>query len=393
MWRWMLTSRYALTNLVIAAFAIFVIFNVVRGGEERGEPRSLQRSSSGDEFRISKPISASQYVEIDDRPYLLLMAKRDNEHIETADLRIISVDPAEDLEQAGWIHTSMSIQRPTEALAYARGHAYVGLTREGTERPALWVVDLSNPNRPFEANLLPAEMPIRSLAASEDGYMVAAGFDDQFLVYDLSQPNEPEVIGSFHQSVAVALTLSLERDNLFVDHMAGVINLDMTDLPDPARIHEFAHPGWQEPDYVPEPEAFLLGDEGFEFNIPPASFLDMAVSPALIALAAGDDGFLLFERSDGREVGRTNGPRLDGRVARVALDGQTLYVLAARLQDEPTARFTAYEINISRLDGPVVVEPSGRYSGIPRYQDIIAHDGNVWVLFNDTVIRFRAPAQ
>jgi hypothetical protein len=389
MWRWMLSGRNALINLVVAAFVIFVVFNVVRGGEERGEPPRFQRSSSGNEFRISKPISASEYIEIDGHSYLLLMAKHDNERIETADLRIISADPGGDLEQAGWIHTSMSIQRPPEALAYARGHVYVGLTREGTDRPALWVVDLSNPNRPFEANLINADMPIRSLVASEDGYLVASGFDDEFLIYDITRPNEPEVVASFRESVSMAPRLHLRDDVLFVDHVAGVVLLDMTDPASPSRIGEIAHPNWREPVYRPEPDTFLLGDEGFEMNVPASAYLNMAAGPDLIAVASGEDGATLHDWSSTVVTGELGGVLLDGRTASVAIDGDYLFTLTARLESSPRVRFSVNQIDISDPTNPRIEKILGTYAGIPRYQDIIAHDENVLILFNDTVIRIR----
>jgi hypothetical protein len=386
----MLTGRNALINLFLAGFVIVLVFNAVRGRESDYEPRTYQIPDRSNELRLSAPISASTYVEIDDAPYLLLLSKADNERIETADLRIISVDPDDDIEQAGWIHTSMSIQRPPEALAYARGHVYVGITREGTERPALWVVDLSNPNRPFEANLLNAEMPIRSLAASEDGWMVAAGFDDELHIYDIEVSNQPEFIGSFTAPVEMPPDLSVMGSILLIEHSAGVLSYDMAAPNTPQLIDAYDRAGWQQPEFVPTPDQFLLGNEGFTRNLPGRSILDFERNGEIIALANGDDGILLLEAPAQDVFGEISSLALDGRVVSVSLDGDVAVALSARLSQGNQVRFAVHSLDISEPGDPQLLESSQAIAGPPRYQDVIARDGNIWILLNSTVYRFQS---
>ncbi len=387
--RSLLSGRNALINLFIAAFVIFIVFNVVRGNEDNAEPPRYRIPDTSNQLRLSAPISASQYMEVDGKPFLLLMSKQDNERIETADLRIISVDPAEDLEQEGWIHTSMSVQRPPEALTYAMGHVYVGLTREGDERPALWVVDLSNPDRPFEANLLHAEMPIRSLAASEDEYMVAAGFNDELLIYDISHPNEPVATGSFTVDIEMPPILHLHDSTLIVEHSAGLILFDMTNPNEPRKISSFDHPDWQTPSFVPEPDTFLIGDEGFSTNIPTGAYLDLDVTGEIIALAAGESGITLVNVNDQSAPREIAALPIDGRVASVTLDDDRVYALSGRLSQGNRVQFAVHTVDISDPTAPRAIESAPAINGLPRYQNVIARDGNVWILVNSIVYRYR----
>lgn len=388
--RSLLTGRNALINLFIAAFVIFVVFNAVQGREDRQAPVQFQRPDTSNELRLSEAISASTYVEVDGSPYLLVMSKHDNERIETADLRIISVDPSEDLEQTSWIHTSMSVQRPPEALTYANEHVYVGLAREGTDRPALWVVDLSNPNRPFEANLLRAEAPIRSLAASEDGYMVAAGFGDELIIYDISQPNEPVVAGAFQVDVEMPPDLHIVDSTLIVEHSAGLFLFDMANPEDPREVASFDHPDWRPPSFIPEPDTFLLGEEGFSTNIPTGAYLDLDIAGEIIALAAGEDGVTLVDAGGESAFSEISTLPIDGRVASVTLDGDRAYALSGRLSQGDRVQFTIHTIDIADPTSPRAVESSPTINGVPRYQNVIARDGNVWILVNSTIYRFRS---
>lgn len=388
--RSLLSGRNALINLFIAAFVIFIVFNAVQGREDRQAPVQFQRPDTSNELRLSEAISASTYIEVDGHPYLLVMSKHDNERIETADLRIISVDPEEDLEQASWIHTSMSVQRPPEALTFADEHVYVGLAREGTDRPALWVVDLSNPNRPFEANLLRADAPIRSLAASDEGYMVAAGFDDELLIYDISQPNDPVVAGTFKVDVETPPDLHIVDSTLIVEHSAGLILFDMADPDEPHEIASIDHPDWRPPSFIPEPDTFLLGEEGFSTNIPTGSYLDLDVAGGIIALAAGEDGTTLVDASDESALREISALPVDGRIASVTLDGDRAYTLSGRLSQGDRVQFNIHTINITDPTAPRAVESSPAINGLPRYQNVIARDGNVWILVNSTIYRYRS---
>jgi hypothetical protein len=390
MQRSMLTGRNALINLFLVGIVIVLVFNAVQGRESENQPRIYQIPDRSDELRLSAPISASSYVEIDGAPYLLLLSKADNERIETADLRIISVSSAEDIEQAGWLHTSMSIQRPPEALTYARGHVYVGITREGTERPALWVVDLSNPNRPYEANLLNAEMPIRSLVASEDGWMVASGFDDEFIIYDISQGNEPEAVGSFTAPVEMPPTLRAVESTLLVEHSAGLLAYDMTYPSSPELTGDYDRDGWQQPEFLPTPDDFLMGDEGFTRNLPGRSILDIDVQSDLIGFANGDDGVGFLQSEDAGSIGELSSLNIDGRVVSVSIDGGRAVALSARLVQGNQVRFSVHTIDITTPEQPRLIESSVAITGRPRYQDVIAEDGNIWVLLNSTVYRYQS---
>jgi hypothetical protein len=382
----LLSVRYVLINLAIASVAIFLVVNMLRGGEVRSPSPQLQRWTSGDELRLPDPISASQYVKVDGESFMLAMTKHDNEHLETADLRIVSLDPDQDLEQVGWIHTSMSVMRPPEALTYARGHVYVGIAREGMERPALWVVDLSNPRRPFEANLLHAPMPIRSLAASEDGYMYASGFDDEFLIYDLSQPNEPVIVDSFRFDVERAPQLLLSEDALFINDSRRVSVLDLTDPFAPEMTDMFENPQWTPPGFYPSPDTFLSGTEGFDVNLPRNAFLDIAASQDLVAIAGGEDGLTLM-RSDNDESSSIDVP-LEGRSVSVAIAGETLHILTAQQLEGSTVRFSVHQGDVSVLETPIQMDVSERYTGIPRYQQLVAQEKQRWILFNSTIIRY-----
>ncbi|TVR71397.1 MAG: hypothetical protein EA415_11365 [Sphaerobacteraceae bacterium] len=386
----MLKGRNALINLFLIGIVIVLVFNAARGRESDEQPRIYQIPDRSDELRLSAPMSASTYVEVDGSPYLLLLSKADNERIETADLRIISVDPDEDIEQAGWIHTSMSIQRPPEALTYANGHVYVGMTREGIERPALWVVDLSNPNRPFEANLLNAEMPIRSLAASEDGWMVASGFDDDLIIYDIQQGNQPEQIGSFKVPVEMPPTLSAVGSTLLVEHSAGVFTYDMHTADSPQLIDSYDRAGWEQPEFVPTPDQFLLGNEGFTRNLPGRAILDVERNGEIIAFANGDDGVLLIEAPEQDMIDEISSMTLDGRVVSVSLDGDVAVALSARLSQGNQVRFAVHKLDISEPGQPRLLESSQAIAGPPRYQNVIARDGNIWILLNSTVYRFQS---
>jgi hypothetical protein len=380
-------------KIALAAVVIFVVFNVVRGNEEPRQPPGATRTSTSNEYRLPKPISASAYTEIDGKPHLLLMSKRDNVRVETADLRIISVAPGEDMEQRGWIHTSMSIQTPPSAIAVANEHVYVAMTREGEERPALWVVDISNPRRPFEANLLRAEMPIYDLVASADGYMIASGFDDQFLVYDISVPNEPELVASFTEPVAAAPKLQLIDSTLVVDHMAGVKFLDVTSIEQPELLVEINHPDYQSPEFLPAPGAFLDGTEGLSRNVPDNAYLDVALADGMVAIAAGQDGLNLIDVDElsGQEAPGVFAP--GGHVVSLGIEDGYVYSLSAEPIERTRVRFTPRTIDVSDIDAPRVIDDSQTLTGLPRYQEVVAKNGNVWILFNDAIIRYRSPEQ
>ncbi len=379
--------RNTLINLTIAAFVIFVVFNVVRENNDDQEPPQYEVPDTSNELRLSDPASASLSIEVDGEPLILVMSKQDNARIETADLRVISGDPQGEIDQVGWLHTSMSIQRPVEALAYANGHVYVGKTREGTTRPALWVVDLSDPRRPFEANLLNAEFPIRSLVASDDGFMVAAGFDGEILVYDTSQPNEPEKLVTFREDVALAPRIELFDRMLFLNHSAGVIVYDLSNPESPERIGEIEHPHWSEPDYTPEPHSFLLGEEGFNVNLPVDSYLDLSVQGGLLALASGNEGVELYRYRVGEAPEPVGDVSTDDRIASVMLDGNRLYALGARPDGGEHARFAIHSFDISNPAEPTALESTEIIAGLPRYQNVMARNGNVWILVNSTVYR------
>jgi hypothetical protein len=387
------SGRNALINLLIAAVIIFIVFNIIRANNDDREPPQYEIPDTSNQLRLSDPISASHYIEVNGDPYILVMSKQDNERIETADLRIISVDSEDDLDQAGWLHTSMSIQRPVEALAYANGHVYVGKTREGTTRPALWVVDLSDPGRPYEANLLNAGFPIRSLAASDDGYMVASGFGGDFLVYDIRQGNEPEVIGTFSEELQRAPHISLSGSTLVIDHMAGVIFYDMSDLENPEKIGEIEHPEWREPTFIPQPDAFLLGDEGFSTNLPAGAYLDVDVADDLIALASGEAGIELYGFRSDDSLAELAVMDVDGRVASVTIDGDRLYALAGRLADGDRVNFTIHTVDISNPEAPQLMESTPIIAGLPRYQNVIARDGDVWIMVNSTIYRHQTSSR
>lgn len=381
--------RSAFLKLLFAGVAIFIVFNVIRANNDDERPR-FEVPDTSNQIRLSDPVSASHYIEVGGEPFILVMSKHDNERIETADLRIISVDPRDDLDQAGWLHTSMSVQRPVEALTYANGHVYVGKTREGTDRPALWVVDLSDPAGPYEANLLNARLPIRTLAASGDGYMVAAGFDGDFLIYDISQPTEPAVIGSLSEDLVISPDLSIQGSTLFLDHLAGVILYDMSDPGNPARISEIEHPDWSRDSSVPEPDTFLLGDEGFDENLPGDSYLDFDVQGGLFALASGKSGVELYSFRHGESPYQVGTVETGDRVASVALDGDRLYALGARPADGDRVRFAIHTFGIADPAEPQALESTDVIAGLPRYQDIIARDGNVWIVVNSTIYQHRS---
>jgi hypothetical protein len=56
-------------------------------------------------------------------------------------------------------------------------------------------------------------------------------------------------------------------------------------------------------------------------------------------------------------------------------------------------RFTPRTIDVSDIDAPRVIDDSQTLTGLPRYQEVVAKNGNVWILFNDAIIRYRSPEQ
>jgi hypothetical protein len=222
-------GRSAFLKIAVAAILIFVIFSVISGGEDPDLSPRFQSEMFGRELRLADPISATAYAEIDGFDHLFLMTKYGDDRVEPAHLRIVRFDENEQLEEVGFLHTSMSVQSPPSGIATVEGYVYVGVAGEDRERPGLWVVDISDPAEPFEANLVGVEMPVRDLAVANADLLVASGYDNEFLVFNIGEPTSPALVGKFAESLSVAPAIAASGGKLFIDHMSGVVIAEVTE--------------------------------------------------------------------------------------------------------------------------------------------------------------------
>jgi hypothetical protein len=383
----------SLMTIFLASVAILFVMNLVRGDDAQRTPPTLPQRSGGNELRLPDPISASTMFDVDGAPYLAVMTKPGNDHVQSAFLRIVSVESGRDLEQIGRLHTSMSILTPPSAIAVAGEHVYVGLWRELDDTPALWVVDISNPRRPFEANLLRADAPIRSLAASGDGTLVASGFDGELMVYDLDRPNEPEHVSTVRTDDLDIADVGLSGSSLVTLGSTGVSIFDMSAPRAPALLSSITHPSPRTNIGAVEPGHFITGDEAFAVIYPNGEFLDLALAGERIALASGESGAILVEAPTPAMSETFSIDHLDipAGVVRVALIGSSLYALSAEDSgsSESGVRFTLSEIDLGANE--LHVRDLREITGRPRFQKLYPSDDHVVFLFNHSIIRTSIP--
>ncbi|MEZ4520863.1 MAG: hypothetical protein R3A46_04315 [Thermomicrobiales bacterium] len=161
-------------------------------------------------------------------------------------LELFAVSDSGDLTPAGTLDSPLDALEPdlpsTPSIAFAGETVYLPLPQ--SRDPALWIVDVSDPESPKQLSVTPLETSPGSAAV--DGDLAAVGPMDGTLTqfFDVEDPAAPELLGTFRHSIVSTGNIEMEGSTIYVSDRQGVSVVDITSLDDPRVVGRFEDETW-----------------------------------------------------------------------------------------------------------------------------------------------------
>ena len=294
------------------------------------------------------------------------------------------------LDDSGRLQRTTSLSAPVDELrddlpaapgiAFADSTAYVPLA--GTDRSALWIVDLSDPEAPRELATVELETEPGSVAVS--GNLVAVGPMDGAIVrfFDTSDLAQPQALGDYRNRIVSPTALAFVNDTLFVTNRDGVTAVDVSLVEAPREVGSWSNENWWRgiPMRLHEvtPNATLAGNHLYAAaDVWGVEVLDIG-NPEDITRPTRSLSVTQLPQS---------GANIDDAVD-VAATGDTLYALwRGDATDEAPVRwvYTIQQIDVSDPGDPQVVSETNDLVGYSALQSLVVGESHLYFLNRDWI--------
>jgi hypothetical protein len=288
----------------------------------------------------------------DGETYLAVVTRELEGEFRTVVFRVMEFDENGSPEEINAIGSPFEGLLPTR-FSILDETAYVPV--DGESGSGVWIADLSDPAWPESADFLETgEGTSRQLAA--DGDVLAINHTDSLTIVDISDRRDPQIASQLHQPESGIVSLKMNNGRLIVNDTAN----------DEFRIYDLSNPGAPEHILLHEnPDGsgeltFELGAEDpadrLDQTAIPSRYLDFTVVDDLVYLAASDLGLRMLDIADSDSPEIIGDLTLPDRAVRVAERGDRLYVLGASEGNVDELTYAIHIIDISDRTDPRLIE-------------------------------------
>jgi hypothetical protein len=281
------------------------------------------------------------------------------------------------------------------------GILYIPLAEDG--QPGLWVVDATDPEDPVELEFIETEDFAASLAVSDEFLVTTGYFGGEVAVYDITEPDSPELQGSLEISAPTRPRMTIDESTLFVVRGRALEIIDLSSPGEPAVVGSLENPDWEglEETVNEVTEITPVSPEGIiEQVLAPGVYSDIVAVNDYVFLSAGKQGVIIIDVSDPSEPEEVQQLGRDDHTFRLEESEGFLYVLGADAveEDDSNARLVLSldVLDISDPENPTLVDREEdiaadfETAGFALMMQHFAHDGDSLFVYGNFTLAYLA---
>jgi hypothetical protein len=329
-------------------------------------------------------VCCTTWYEHNGEPYLLVVTRELEGEFRRVVFRVMEFDDDGSPREINAIGSPFESLLPTH-LSLVDQTVYIPIDGEGDA--GVWYVDLTDPAWPVDAGFVStAEGTTRQLAADDD--LLAINHTNEIVVLDISNRTSPQEVSRFEQPESGVITLKLIDAWLFVNDAVNdefrIYDLSQPDAPVEYAVHSNPDgPGHLVIEFGAESPGARLNQ-----SVIPSKYLDFAVANDLIYLAASDLGVRVLDISDAGTPEIVAELELPDRASRLVRQDDRLYVLGASEGNLEQLTYSIHAVNISDPLEPQVVNTINGILTEPGIQTLSASDGRLIVGLYEALLVF-----
>jgi hypothetical protein len=372
------------TKLIIIAVALVIILAAYAYVGTRDRSLDIDARGLVSQQQEDGLICCFAWIDREGEPLLLSVTRELEGQHRTVVLRVMEFQDDGSPREINAIGSPFQGTLPT-SLSVIDTTAYIPL--DGEDGSGIWAVDLSDPAWP-ETHGFTATADGTSRQLSADGDLLAINHTDELAIVDISSRDDPQLLSRIDQPVSGVISLALIDQHLFVNDAAND-EFRIYDLSDPSE--PFARTVFANPDGTGEIR-FAFGAEDpadrLDLTAPAGKFLGFQVVDDLVYLASSDLGLKVMDISDVNEPEIIAQLELPDRAVRIDRDGDRLYVLGASEATVDELTYGAHIISIEDPGNPELVQTINGIQTEPGIQALTARDDRLILGLFESIIVF-----
>jgi hypothetical protein len=377
-------ERSMRTKLIIIGVALLCVIAAYAYVGTRDRSLDIESDALISQQQEDGLICCTAHYHHNNESYLLTITRELEGEFRRVVFRVMELDGTGTPREINAIGSPYDGLLPTR-FAIVDHFAYVPIY--GPEDAGVWIVDLSDPALPENANFVSTGDGItRQLAASDD--WLAINHTSEIVILDISDRTDPTVATRIEQEESGFVTLKLAGDRLFVNDAVydefHMYDLAASDEPTEILNHRNPDgPGDLVIEFGPD-----TAEDWLDQAVMPSKYLDFVVHGEFVYLAGSDLGVRVLD------IGSPDSPEivtdieLPDRAARIAQSGDRLYVLGASEGNLEQLTYSIQVLDISNLEQPDHIDTINGILAEPGIQAFSAHDDRLFVGLYESLLVF-----